>query len=100
MRDDGFVMTVFFISLPRYKSSGDIKGFAFVEFSTEEAAIKAVEVCRFNVRMHALFNIKIMYVCMYMYANQLGGGEYYVTIVRPKTTNQECASVWVPREET
>ena len=31
-------------SLPRYRTSGDIKGFAFVEFSTQETATKAVEV--------------------------------------------------------
>ena len=34
----------FLNSLPRYKSSGAIKGFGFVEFATQESASKAVEV--------------------------------------------------------
>lgn len=35
---------VVYISIPRYKSSGDSKGFAFVEFEKEEEACKAIEV--------------------------------------------------------
>lgn len=35
---------VVYVSIPRYKSSGDSKGFAFVEFETEEQAQKAIEV--------------------------------------------------------
>lgn len=35
---------VVYISIPRYKSSGDSKGFAFVEFETVEQAQKAIEV--------------------------------------------------------
>lgn len=35
---------VVYVSIPRYHSSGDPKGFAFVEFETEEQAQKAVEV--------------------------------------------------------
>nr|XP_020486086.1 la-related protein 7-like [Labrus bergylta] len=34
---------VVYISIPRYKSSGDPKGFAFVEFENEEQAQKAIE---------------------------------------------------------
>ncbi|XP_071374962.1 la-related protein 7 isoform X2 [Centroberyx affinis] len=34
---------VVYISVPRYKSTGDSKGFAFVEFETEEHAQKAIE---------------------------------------------------------
>ncbi|KFQ36734.1 La-related protein 7, partial [Mesitornis unicolor] len=34
---------VVYISIPRYKSSGDPKGFAFVEFETKEQAEKAIE---------------------------------------------------------
>ncbi|XP_026209243.1 la-related protein 7 [Anabas testudineus] len=34
---------VVYVSIPRYKSSGDSKGFAFVEFETEEQAQKAIE---------------------------------------------------------
>ncbi|XP_042256528.1 la-related protein 7 isoform X2 [Thunnus maccoyii] len=34
---------VVYISIPRYKSSGDSKGFAFVEFETVEQAQKAIE---------------------------------------------------------
>uniref|UniRef100_A0A8C4SBQ8 La-related protein 7 n=1 Tax=Erpetoichthys calabaricus TaxID=27687 RepID=A0A8C4SBQ8_ERPCA len=34
---------VVYISIPRYKSTGDPKGFAFVEFETVEQATKAVE---------------------------------------------------------
>lgn len=35
---------VVYVSIPRYKSSGDPKGFAFVEFEKEEEAQKAIEV--------------------------------------------------------
>ncbi|XP_035005251.1 la-related protein 7 isoform X2 [Hippoglossus stenolepis] len=34
---------VVYISIPRYKSTGDPKGFAFVEFETEEQAKNAIE---------------------------------------------------------
>ena len=34
---------VLYVSLPKYKSTGDIKGFAFVEFDTEESAARACE---------------------------------------------------------
>ncbi|NWH67085.1 LARP7 protein, partial [Geococcyx californianus] len=34
---------VVYISIPRYRSSGDPKGFAFVEFETKEQAEKAIE---------------------------------------------------------
>lgn len=33
-----------YISIPHYKSTGDPKGFAFVEFETKEQAAKAIEV--------------------------------------------------------
>ena len=36
--------TVSYVSLPKYKSTGDIKGFAFVEFEDEDSARKACEV--------------------------------------------------------
>uniref|UniRef100_A0A8C5NHM1 La-related protein 7 n=1 Tax=Gouania willdenowi TaxID=441366 RepID=A0A8C5NHM1_GOUWI len=34
---------VVYVSIPRYKSSGDSKGFAFVEFETQDQAHKAIE---------------------------------------------------------
>ena len=34
-----------YVSLPKYKSTGDIKGFAFVEFDTMDAARAACFVC-------------------------------------------------------
>ncbi|NXJ27242.1 LARP7 protein, partial [Dicrurus megarhynchus] len=34
---------VVYVSIPRYKSTGDPKGFAFVEFETKEQAAKAIE---------------------------------------------------------
>ena len=36
---------VVYVSLPKYKSTGDIKGFAFVEFDTMDAARAACFVC-------------------------------------------------------
>ncbi|KAI5739342.1 hypothetical protein M8J77_018089 [Diaphorina citri] len=35
---------VTYVSLPKFKSTGKLKGFAFVEFSTKEEAAKALEV--------------------------------------------------------
>jgi hypothetical protein len=35
---------VVYVSTPHYKSTGDPKGFAFVEFETKEQAAKAIEV--------------------------------------------------------
>ncbi|VFV37652.1 la-related protein 7, partial [Lynx pardinus] len=34
---------IVYISIPHYKSTGDLKGFAFVEFETKEQAAKAIE---------------------------------------------------------
>ena len=36
-------------SLPKYKTSEDFKGFAIVEFSTQEAATNAIEVGTHNL---------------------------------------------------
>lgn len=44
---------VVYVSIPRYKSSGDSKGFAFVEFEKEEEAHKAIEV-RTNLSYYSL----------------------------------------------
>ncbi|KAM3938993.1 la-related protein 7 [Leptodactylus fuscus] len=35
--------TVVYISIPRYKTTGDTKGFAFIEFEKQEEAVKAIE---------------------------------------------------------
>ena len=40
-----------YISLPKFKSSDQPRGFAFIEFSEKESAKKAVEVYRFNTKM-------------------------------------------------
>lgn len=42
---------VVYISIPRYKSSGDSKGFAFVEFEKEEEACKAIEVLKKSLKL-------------------------------------------------
>lgn len=36
--------SVVYISIPRFKSTGDPKGFAFIEFETQSQAAKAIEV--------------------------------------------------------
>ncbi len=36
--------SVVYVSVPRFKTTGDPKGFAFVEFATKEEADKACEV--------------------------------------------------------
>lgn len=48
--DHGWVSTEFstygpiaYISLPKYPSTGDLKGFAFIEFETEEASQKCLD---------------------------------------------------------
>ena len=47
---------VVYISIPRYRTSGDSKGFAFVEFETEEQAQKAIEVILIVLKNTAYFN--------------------------------------------
>lgn len=38
---------VLYVSIPKYKSTGDPKGFAFIEFGSVEAAHKACEVGKY-----------------------------------------------------
>ena len=38
--------SVSYVSLPKYRSTGDLKGFGFVEFSTIDGAQRALEVSR------------------------------------------------------
>lgn len=45
---------VVYVSIPRYKSTGDPKGFAFVEFETKEQAEKAIEVSNGNSHLSVL----------------------------------------------
>ena len=45
--------TVVYVSVPRYKSSGDPKGFAFVEFEKEEEAREAIQVRKRPIRAGA-----------------------------------------------
>lgn len=47
---------VVYVSIPRYKSTGDSKGFAFVEFKTQAQAQKAIEVSNlFQIPLMILF---------------------------------------------
>lgn len=50
---------VVYVSIPRYKSTGDPKGFAFVEFETKEQAEKAIEVSNGASRLSTFF----LFVC-------------------------------------
>lgn len=45
-------------SLPRHKSTGDLKGFAFIEFSSQDAADKAVEVNKNSSMVNDKLSVK------------------------------------------
>ena len=47
--------TVSYISIPRYKSTGDPKTFAFVEFETVEGAKKACQVSYKTMSVYTCF---------------------------------------------
>ncbi|PVD39030.1 hypothetical protein C0Q70_01657 [Pomacea canaliculata] len=53
---------VAYVSLPRYRTTGDIKGFAFVEFETPAEAAKAIEKMNYTPEreeeLHKVANIK------------------------------------------
>ena len=50
---------VVYVSLPKYRTSGDLKGFGFVEFETVEEANKACEVKKIKLNK-TLFIIFVM----------------------------------------
>ena len=45
---------VSYVSLPKYRTTGDLKGFGFVEFETEEAAKMACEVSKWTPQQNDL----------------------------------------------
>lgn len=51
---------VLYVSLPKFKSTGDLKGFAFVEFDTVEAAAKACTVNLINLKVFKIINTTSM----------------------------------------
>ena len=55
---------VVYVSLPRYKSSGDLRGFAFVEFETREAAAKACEVTKGFSSFDIILIMKFFYILL------------------------------------
>ncbi len=52
-------------SLPRHKNTGNIKGFAFVEFASQEAAATAVEVSEYAPR------VSVWQCCLYVRSSGL-----------------------------
>lgn len=51
---------VVYVSVPRYKTTGHSKGFAFIEFETEEEAQKAIEV---RCKDASVMNFVIKWMC-------------------------------------
>jgi len=45
---------VAYVSVPKYRATGKIKGFAFVEFDTPEEANKTLEVRTFLFSLHSI----------------------------------------------
>ena len=45
-------------SIPRYKHTGDVKGFAFVEFESAKGAQEAVEVVDLILLLFILYNLR------------------------------------------
>lgn len=58
---------VVYVSIPRYKTSGDPKGFAFIEFEKGEHAQKAIEV---------MTSMKCYYLVCLFWPEQNPHGQY------------------------
>ncbi|KAM7366175.1 hypothetical protein PAMP_015640 [Pampus punctatissimus] len=94
---------VVYISIPRYKSSGDSKGFAFVEFETVEQAQKAIEMLNNPPedapRKPGIFPKTKSRKPISLAADNPPSGEEEEKKKRKKKKKKDCATVQIPAEE-
>ncbi|KAM7377423.1 hypothetical protein PAMA_013959 [Pampus argenteus] len=94
---------VVYISIPRYKSSGDSKGFAFVEFETVEQAQKAIEMLNNPPedapRKPGIFPKTKSRKPISLSADNPPSGEEEEKKKRKKKKKKDCATVQTPAVE-